>query len=164
MFKTILRMSIVVAASVGCALATNALRWDKNSENAHNHLALFTPPKPEVSAENLISLDDARSLWETQLGVAYFIDARSAKQYAEGHIAFAHNLPKDGFETRLLRIQPLLAPDSPIVVYCDGVQCDLSHQVADRLKALGYQNVRILINGWTLWKTAGFDINTGEEP
>jgi rhodanese-related sulfurtransferase len=164
MLPTIVRILMVIVASASCALVTNALRWDKNSQNTDNSLALITPPKPEIPPENLISFDQARELWETQLGLAFFIDARTAKQYAEGHIASAYSLPASDFNNHLPAVQQVLANDSPIVVYCDGEQCDLSHQVADRLKALGYQNVRILINGWTLWKSAGFEINTGDEP
>ena len=36
----------------------------------------------------------------------------------------------------------MLTPDSAIVAYCDGMDCDLSHRLMDRLRELGYHNVR----------------------
>ena len=42
-----------------------------------------------------------------------------------------------------------------IITYCDGESCDLSHELALFLKEMGYDNVRILVNGWTVWQHAG---------
>jgi 3-mercaptopyruvate sulfurtransferase SseA len=55
----------------------------------------------------------------------------------------------------------MLAPDTAIVVYCDGTECELSHRVADKLHQLDYKNVRILLNGWTVWHGAGLPTETG---
>jgi 3-mercaptopyruvate sulfurtransferase SseA len=58
----------------------------------------------------------------------------------------------------------MMTPDMLVVVYCDGEKCELSHEVQARLRGLGYKNVRVLINGWTLWQAAGLPGHTGDQP
>ena len=48
-----------------------------------------------------------------------------------------------------------LANAKAIVTYCDGENCDLSHDPALFLKEMGFENVRVLVNGWTVWHEAG---------
>jgi 3-mercaptopyruvate sulfurtransferase SseA len=58
----------------------------------------------------------------------------------------------------------MLSPDSEIVVYCDGDQCDLSHRLMTLLRERGgYAHVRVLVNGWTTWRKAGFPTEKGAE-
>jgi 3-mercaptopyruvate sulfurtransferase SseA len=42
-----------------------------------------------------------------------------------------------------------------IITYCDGESCELSHELALFLKEMGFANVRVLVNGWTVWQQAG---------
>jgi 3-mercaptopyruvate sulfurtransferase SseA len=56
----------------------------------------------------------------------------------------------------------MLTPESQVVVYCDGKECELSHRLADSLRQVGYTNVHMLFNGWTVWKESGFPIEQGE--
>ena len=42
-----------------------------------------------------------------------------------------------------------------IITYCDGENCELSHDLAMYLKDMGFTNVRVLVNGWTVWQNAG---------
>ncbi len=164
MWQTVRQIILISVVSTCTGLFANAIRWDSNNDGEPNRLALITPPKPELAANEIISLDDARTLWETQMGIAFFLDARGPEDYRRGHIAMAHNLPAHDFEEHLPAIQPFLMPDTPIVVYCDGTECDTSHQVAKKLTALGFNNVRILVNGWTVWNKAGLPAQRGEQP
>jgi rhodanese-related sulfurtransferase len=92
------------------------------------------------------------------------LDARPAADYAAGHIAHALSLPAEKFDTRYEQIAPMLAPDASIVCYCDGMECDLSHELAELLRERGYTNVHILVNGWTVWSKAGLPTRRGTEP
>jgi rhodanese-related sulfurtransferase len=116
-------------------------------------IPFITPPKKVVKADEYLPMEKAKALWET--GVAVFLDAREPDDYAAGHIGNALNLPALSFEKRFGEIAPLLTPETQIVVYCDGKECELSHRLADHLRELGQQNVHILFNGWTAWKQAG---------
>ena len=151
MWRTLQRSVVIVAGSVVLALVGNAV--------SPRGIPLITPPKPVLQATDVVPLDEAKQLWET--GAGLFLDARTPADYAAGHIANALSLPAEQFDETYPRIAPLLTPDMPVIVYCNGVQCDLSHEVRDKLRALGYKNVRILVNGWTVWRQAGGITATG---
>lgn len=155
MGRTLWRAAIVVIAGAGIGLAVNVVSPRK--------IAFLRPPKtqPAVTSEYL-PFNDARQYWQS--GATFFLDARDAKHYAAGHIAGAQNLSIQDFDAQYPVVAPLLAPESIIVVYCDGMQCDLSHDLAARLRQLGYKNVHILQNGWSMWRAAGLPTATGNQP
>jgi rhodanese-related sulfurtransferase len=82
------------------------------------------------------------------------LDVRHEAVFATGHPLFAANMAADRIEleaaTRLPR------KDAPIVVY-DASE-GLAPLAADRLKALGYTNVRQLAGGLQAWLIAGFEL------
>jgi rhodanese-related sulfurtransferase len=82
------------------------------------------------------------------------LDVRHEAVFATGHPLFAANMAADRItleaEVRLPR------KDVPIVLYDDGD--GLVGVAADRLKALGYSNVRQLDGGLQGWKQAGFEL------
>ena len=49
----------------------------------------------------------------------------------------------------------------PLLVITDGESCDLSHELALFFKEMGFENVRVLVNGWTVWQQAGLPTETG---
>ncbi len=48
-----------------------------------------------------------------------------------------------------------LAPDRPVVLYDEKGDGDLTAQIAAKLRANGYEDVRILKGGFTAWEQAG---------
>jgi rhodanese-related sulfurtransferase len=82
------------------------------------------------------------------------LDVRHEAVFASGHPLFAANMAADRIEleaaTRLPR------KDAPIVVYDAGE--GLAPLAAERLKALGYTNVRQLAGGLQAWLIAGFEL------
>jgi rhodanese-related sulfurtransferase len=82
------------------------------------------------------------------------LDVRHEAAFATGHPLFAANMAAGRIaleaEMRLPR------KDVPVVVYDAGE--GLVSQAADRLKALGYTNVRALDGGLEGWKAAGFEL------
>jgi rhodanese-related sulfurtransferase len=125
-------------------------------------IPLVAAPKPPPSSQDVVTLAEVREVW--QLGTAMIFDARNPSEYAAGHIPTASNLPSEQFDVFFPKVAPMLTPETVVVVYCDGVQCDLSHEVQQRLRGLGFKNVRVLNNGWTLWQQAGLPGTTGENP
>src|SRR5258708_20476593 len=83
-----------------------------------------------------------------------FRDVRHEAAYASGHPLFAANMATERIAleagTRLPR------KDVPIVVYDTGE--GLVPLAADRLRALGYTDVRQLEGGLHAWQTAGFEL------
>ena len=151
MRQTCSRALLIVLAGTVLGLLANTV--------SPRRIAWITPPKPAPKPQELLSLDQARDLWSA--GAALFLDARAAADYAGGHIAHAFNLPAEAFEEHFPKVAPNLVPDAALVIYCDGPECDLSHRLADKLKQLDFQNIRILTNGWTLWTNASLPIEKG---
>ena len=88
-------------------------------------------------------------------------DARKPADFEAGHIANALSLPVEEFQEHYTKLASILSPESPVVAYCDGTECELSHHLADELRGQGHTNVHILFNGWTAWRTNGFPTETG---
>jgi len=49
-------------------------------------------------------------------------------------------------------------------VYCDGVECSDSIQVAERLREYGFSDVRVLAVGWRAWAESAAPVSEGMEP
>lgn len=94
-----------------------------------------------------------------QSGEAIFVDARSPDQFAEGHISGAINVPWEQVYDYIERIfMAVPGYDSLVIAYCDGEACALSEELVLLLRDLGYSNAKVLINGWTLWRSHGYPI------
>lgn len=119
--------------------------------------AQLASAKPD---ENLtVSLEEAKALFVTQ--AALFLDSRSEEFYRLGHIAGARNLPWEDFENRFQDVMGDVPLETLIITYCDGESCSLSKDLALALLGKGYTEVRVLLNGWSLWKES--HLPTGEE-
>lgn len=162
MRRAIQQALFIVLASVALGLVVNAVRSDADKAGKPRPIPLVAPPKPALKADETVTLDRAKQLWDS--GAAFFLDAREPADFAAGHIANAFNLPAETFEEYFDKVAPMLAPNSTIVAYCNGEDCELSHRVADQLKQRGYADIHILVNGWTVWERAGYPIQTGAGP
>jgi rhodanese-related sulfurtransferase len=154
MKRTVQQSVVIIAGSAALALVVNAV--------SPRGIPLLTPPKPVLPATEVVAFDEAKLLWEA--GAALFLDARSPADYAAGHIPNALSLPAEAFDQNYPRVAPLLAPDTAIIVYCSGQQCDLSHEVMQKLRPFGYKNVRLLSDGWGVWGKAKLPAKTGDQP
>ncbi len=112
--------------------------------------ARFSQPDGQNS---IVSLAEAKQLYEQQAAV--FLDARSLAEYKKGHIAGALSLPWQDVARAFVEVDAKLADDAIIITYCDGESCELSHDLAAFLKDVGYVDVRVLINGWSVWLDGG---------
>lgn len=110
------------------------------------------PARSSLPEGLAISLEEAAALF--WVSGAVFIDARSEEAFRAGHIAGARNLPWQDFENRFQETMEDVPFDSILITYCDGDTCTLSKDLALALLGKGYLFVRVLANGWTLWKEA----------
>lgn len=83
---------------------------------------------------------------------AAFVDARSAEQYAAGHISGAVHLPPGDIPPEVL---DTLKRFKTAVVYDDDASCILADAVAMGLREMGLQDVRVLTGAWPAWVAAG---------
>jgi rhodanese-related sulfurtransferase len=86
-------------------------------------------------------------------GSVILVDALGGEYYAKQHLPGAVALVRDDVDA----LAPTLLPDrdAAIVTYCSNPACPNSGQVADRLTALGYTNVRKYREGIEDWTGAG---------
>jgi len=110
----------------------------------------------------LIPLDEARNKFLT--GDAVFVDARPPAQYQEGHIQGALSLPLADFDQSADKIMMDYPENTLFVTYCDGEDCALAAEVALKLKKIGFENVRVLHDGWNAWKNNRLPSQTGDAP
>ena len=153
MQRTLQRALLIVGLGLALGLVANTV--------SPRRIPFIRPPPKAPQPGELLTVAEAKAIWES--GASFFLDARAPADFAVGHIASAFNLPAESFEEHFPQLAPMLAPDRAIVVYCDGLECELSHRVADKLRAMGFRNVRILHNGWTAWRTAGLPTQTGAQ-
>ncbi|MBE1531266.1 rhodanese-like domain-containing protein [Actinomadura algeriensis] len=86
-------------------------------------------------------------------GTVTVVDALGGDYYAKQHLPGAVPLVLADVDAQA----PALLPDrdAAIVTYCSNPACPNSGQVADRLAALGYTNVRKYREGIEDWAAAG---------
>jgi rhodanese-related sulfurtransferase len=86
-------------------------------------------------------------------GTVTVVDALGGDYYAKQHLPGALALVLADVDAQA----PTLLPDrdAAIVTYCANPACPNSGQVADRLTALGYTNVRTYREGIEDWVDAG---------
>jgi rhodanese-related sulfurtransferase/uncharacterized membrane protein YphA (DoxX/SURF4 family) len=137
---------MLIAITLG--LVVNQLRSDR--------LPLIANWSPEtrltlkLGEKILIPFNEARDKFFS--GAAVFIDARPVEEYRKGHIQGARNLHIGAFDEKAGEVLIDLPEDTLIITYCDGEKCTLSAELALKLRELGYENVRVLFNGWIVWK------------
>jgi rhodanese-related sulfurtransferase len=160
MLKQVLVLGLLsLSAGALRQLAPHGIAWNgrwptqsTSAEDAYKMMAREGDPA-------FVSLADAITLHETRH--ATFLDARSADEYAAGHIAGSRSLPyyeMDKLQATALEGLPL---DAPLVIYCEGVGCELSFFLGRELKAQGYSNLKIFYGGYPEWSNAGLPIAKG---
>jgi rhodanese-related sulfurtransferase len=104
----------------------------------------------------LISRDELKAAIDA--GTVTVLDALGGEYYAQQHLPGALALVLADVEAQA----PTLLPDrdAAIVTYCSNPACPNSGQVADRLAALGYLNVRKYRDGIQDWVAAGLPIES----
>jgi rhodanese-related sulfurtransferase len=138
-------------------IAITAMALGLISNQFHSDsLPLFGEWSPEARltlkfGENiLIPFDEAKARFFARN--AFFIDARPQALYKDGHIQGSRSLPFEAFDQLADEVLLDLPGDTLIITYCDGEKCTLSAELAQKLKQIGFENVRVLFNGWTVWR------------
>ncbi len=111
------------------------------------------------SGENLIiPLQQAEKIFTENKAV--FIDARSEEDYNRSHIKGALSLPMHEIDDKFMDISQKLPQDKLIITYCDGKTCSLSHDLAEFFLSAGFNRVKVLINGLSVWKKADMPLES----
>ncbi|MEV6524606.1 rhodanese-like domain-containing protein [Longispora sp. NPDC051575] len=101
-----------------------------------------------ITREDLAAAIEARAVT--------VLDALGAAYHAQRHLPGALPLAPGDVATHAADLLP--DRDAAIVTYCSNPSCPNSGQVADRLTALGYTNVRKYREGIEDWAEAGLPL------
>jgi rhodanese-related sulfurtransferase len=157
------QLAAVLLTAAALGLSSNQLRTTR--------LPLIGNWSPEAqltmeSGESLVvSLTDTEMMYFAH--AAIFLDARSPQLYDEGHIEGALNLPWlnylpwEELDTRIAETLRDFSLETTFVTYCDGEGCSLSKELALAMRERGYTDVRVLVNGWTLWQNKRLPVDNG---
>ncbi len=145
----ILLLSTVVGLAVNLSLVRRFVR----GEFKQGFLA-----RKEFPEIRFITLAEAEDLFAQRDAV--FVDSRSRKEYAAGHIPGAVNIPLEENKTELPDGALPYPPGQVLVVYCEGGDCQTSLALAKLIHDRGFLDIRIFAGGWTEWKAAGLPEET----
>jgi rhodanese-related sulfurtransferase len=104
-----------------------------------------------------INTQDLHDKLETST-IALF-DVRGDVKFEQGHIPDSMTAPLGSLVFRVVRV---MNPESYVVVYSDGGDCDLSRQAVTRLENLGMKNVHCYEDGLSGWAEAGFEVRASK--
>ena len=81
------------------------------------------------------------------------VDARPYKtKFVKGHLPTAINIPFSQFADYSGKLPRDLS--TPVIFYCGGLKCRLSHKSAATALEMGYTNVTVFSTGYPSWKKA----------
>jgi mannose-6-phosphate isomerase-like protein (cupin superfamily)/rhodanese-related sulfurtransferase len=86
-------------------------------------------------------------------GGVTLVDARAAAPYRQCHLPGARHLAADAPEDRVREVLP--DPAATVVTYSTDASCTHGPELAERLRALGYADVRVYPGGIEDWVGAG---------
>jgi rhodanese-related sulfurtransferase len=90
------------------------------------------------------------------------VDALPPISFAHSHLPGAINLPPARVDVEAARRLP--DRNREIVVYCANPECEDSVETAEKLVALGYENVRHYPGGKNEWRERGFPLERAGAP
>ena len=125
---------IILLAALALAATTAAVHPKRPS--------FLTPPNDP----NEVTLNQAQQ-WKT-----LWVDARSEAEFAAGHIPGAICLNFDNWPEAFPKFLDRFSADQRVVVYCSAASCQLSREIADKLRASGVADAYFLQGGWEAWK------------
>ena len=152
--KTLWQIPAILAIALGMGLISNTLRHD--SLQIVGDWSAEARTTTATGAHLIISLSEAAKLFTEKAAV--FIDARSDEDFRKGHIQGAKSLPWQDVDQRFIEIAEDISPDVTIITYCDGETCKLSHDLALFLIDMGFKDVRVLVNGWSVWQETNLPV------
>jgi rhodanese-related sulfurtransferase len=105
----------------------------------------FLAPPPD---SHQITLDQTKQ-WS---GAVLWVDARPDTEFAAGHIPDAVSLNFENWTEQFPKFLDHYNSGQKVVVYCSATSCQLSREIAEKLRASGVEDAYFLEGGWEAWK------------
>jgi len=148
-----LEMVLLVALGAGLGLAMNAVRSDSLPWVAD----FQAMARREALRKGLGTIDVPGAISLRGRPGVVFLDARTPGEFSRGHVTGAKNLPQETIYGDLdAAVKSLsLSPEERVVVYCGGILCDKSRELAEALRTDGFPYVSVMPDGFEGWQAAG---------
>ncbi|MDT8419867.1 MAG: rhodanese-like domain-containing protein [Desulfuromonadales bacterium] len=152
------RMLIFYCGGTACKLSPQSA--EIAMQNGFTNVKVFYEGMPAwIKGGNykIVELDHVRKqVMEGGQEPFLLIDARPAVKYQKAFIPGAISLPKAEFELK----KGMLPADKsiPLVFYCGGYTCNLSHKSARAALEIGYTDVAVFAAGEPVWRDAGLPL------
>lgn len=121
------------------------------------------PPHPGRPWAEITS-EQAKTLFDRG---AVFFDARRSSVFREAHVRGARSISvweADADEKVKAFLDEGRDPNAPIVVYCSGGDCEDSHELAQKLWGVTFDNVYVYRDGFPDWEKRRWPVERGEKP
>lgn len=106
-----------------------------------------------------IPLEAAKEFFDENI---VFIDGREPHEFKEGHIKGAVNIDYKSFKDMSQDEKLSALKDYPkeniYVSYCSSDSCEISIDNAYEMAKVGYNDVKIFLGGFKVWKEAGYPV------
>ena len=130
----------------------NAKRVDQSffSLPPSNDDEKFLSARKELNKEiSLVKFEVAEKIFNENSKI--FLDARHTEEYEKGHIEDAISLPQNAIDKLLPEFLQKYDFKTPFLIYCGGLDCSASIQLANTLYERGYRNLEVYGGGWQEW-------------
>ena len=99
-----------------------------------------------------VSADWVKKQIDSQANMVLVDSRPKRKKYDKGHIPTAISIP----DSQFAKMHNQLPADkaTPLVFYCGGLKCRLSHKSAKKAIDLGYTSVKVFAEGYPTWVAA----------
>jgi len=91
------------------------------------------------------------------------LDVRPREIYNQGHLPGALSFPLIEFDQNIMQFLDSVNRQSSLLVYCSSIECTDSHTIAQRLKDLRYDDIKVFSGGFRQWQEKGYEIEKNED-
>ena len=163
------RLLIFYCGGLKCKLSHKAAR--KAESLGYNNVKVFAEGYPgwlKVAGNyGAVSVEWMKAQVDKGADMVIVDSRPKRKKYDKGHLPGALSIP----DTQFAKFKDQLPQDKskPLVFYCGGFKCKLSHKSAARAIEMGYTNVKVFASGYPSWvayagkEGAGSAIKAGKE-
>lgn len=148
---------ILILISFLAAILVNSVRTDSLPWVAESIEAVESENSTWIDSRGFgivsITLDQARQLYENG---TIFVDARPKEYFDAGHIKGA--LSNHNFRELIYNLDQSQTRLEPVVLYCDGNDCQLSEELAYDLEIEGFLSLYVFSGGWDEWVKKGLPV------
>lgn len=117
---------------------------------------LFKNILPTIMNLESISTEELNGIYSNE--DVHIYDMNDAIRWQQNRIPQAVNLDPKSFTEHDLTSDK----ESTLIFYCSNPMCKKAPNAAKKVKALGYENVKVLSAGITGWMSDGYSVESGD--